>query len=278
MVSVSPWPLTISFFICFLLICTVNGFHYEYNLLGLTVDPLFLIFFALVFVLIVMFDWFKDIISESVFGGFYTLFVQKNLTSGMVLFLASEAMFFFSFFWSFFHYSLNPSIHTGSVWPVFGIIPVNPFHLPLLNTITLLLSGVYATASHFHLSSGIGNAIDFKTNFFAGNNFLIGLKESLIVSIVLGTIFIFTQGYEFSVADFNLTDSVYGSVFHILTGFHGLHVIIGVIFLGVSLFRCFKNQFFYETHLGFKFSVWYWHFVDVIWILVYLFVYIWGSF
>jgi len=233
---------------------------------------------ALLLVISCMGYWFKDIVLESTFGGFYTKFVQKNLTSGMILFLASEALFFFSFFWSFFHYSLNPSIHTGSVWPVFGIIPVNPFHLPLLNTFTLVISGIYATASHFHLSLGIKDAINFKTNFFAGNYFLIGLKESLFVSIFLGVIFIYTQGYEFSVADFGLTDSVYGSIFYILTGFHGLHVIIGVIFLSVSLLRCLKNHFFYETHLGFLFSVWYWHFVDIIWILVYLFVYLWGSF
>jgi len=275
MVEVSPWPVTLSFFINFLLVNTVNTFYP--SLLGLVSSPYYFLAFAMILIIGVTNDWFSDIISESL-RGFYTLIVQKILTLGMILFLASEAMFFFGFFWSFFHYSLNPSIHTGGVWPTYGIIPVNPFYLPMLNTVTLVLSGIYATASHFHLASGISGPITSKTNFFAGNLFLIGLKETLLVSILLGIIFIVTQGYEFSVADFNITDSVYGSIFYLLTGFHGLHVIIGVIFLSVSLLRSIKNQFFYETHLGFKFSVWYWHFVDIIWILVYLFVYVWGSF
>lgn len=276
MVEVSLWPVTLSFFINFLLVNTINFFYP--SLLGLTFSPKYFLFIAVIIIIDIVKGWFTDIISESVLRGYYTLIVQKILTSGMVLFLASEAMFFFGFFWSFFHYSLNPSIHTGGVWPTYGIIPVNPFYLPMLNTVTLVLSGIYATASHFHLASGIGGPITSKTNFFAGNLFLIGLKETLMVSISLGIIFIGTQGYEFSVADFNITDSVYGSIFYLLTGFHGLHVIIGVVFLMVSLWRSIKNQFFYETHLGFKFSVWYWHFVDIIWILVYLFVYVWGSF
>lgn len=271
MVDLSPWPLFISIAVSSLLLSTVNYFN------GFLPNEILILLIALFAVLFIMFLWFSDIINESTFQGFYTLYVQKNITLGMILFLVSEAMFFFSFFWSFFHYSLNPSVHTGCVWPVFGIIPVNPYHLPLLNTFVLVMSGVYATASHFHMSSGVSGPIEFKTNFFAGNIFLIGLKESLIVSIALGIIFIYTQGYEFSVADFGITDSVYGSIFYILTGFHGLHVIIGVIFLLVSLFRYLKNHFFYETHLGFLFSVWYWHFVDIIWIFVYLFVYIWGG-
>lgn len=271
MVKASPWPIYTSFSVNFLLLSVVNYFNSFFQNSDITLLA------ALSLVLFMMYCWFKDIVIESTFEGYYTTFVQKNITLGMILFLASEAMFFFSFFWSFFHYSLNPSIHIGSVWPTFGLDPVHPFHLPLLNTFILLLSGVYATAAHFHLSSGINNTISVKTNFFAGNDFLIGLKESLTVSILLGAIFIFTQGYEFSVADFGITDSVYGSIFYLLTGFHGLHVIIGVIFLSVSLIRCIKNHFFYETHLGFEFSIWYWHFVDIIWILVYLFVYLWGS-
>lgn len=272
MVDASPWPLYMSICVNFLLLSAVNFFNNFFPNSDVTLAC------ALVSVLFVMYCWFADIVSESVRGGFYTLTVQKSLTYGMILFLISEAMFFFSFFWSFFHYSLNPSIHTGSVWPVFGIVPVHPFHLPLLNTIILLTSGVYATGSHYHLASGVKEEITWKTNFFAGNNFLIGLEDSLRVSIMLGVIFIYTQGYEFSVADFGLSDSVYGSIFYILTGFHGLHVIIGVIFLSVSLLRCMKNHFFYETHLGFAFSIWYWHFVDIIWILVFLFVYVWGSY
>lgn len=273
MVEESPWPILISLAVSFLLGSTVNFFNIFFNY-----NETIILLFAFILVLAIMSLWFGDIINESTFRGFYTTYVQKNITSGMILFLVSEAMFFFSFFWSFFHYSLNPSIHIGGVWPTFGLIPVHPFHLPLLNTFVLVMSGVYATASHFHLSIGVSGPIEFKNNFFAGNTFLIGLKDSLIVSIVLGVIFIYTQGYEFSIADFDITDSVYGSIFYLLTGFHGLHVIIGVIFLFVSLIRSIKNHFFFETHLGFLFSVWYWHFVDIIWILVYLFVYIWGSY
>ena len=272
MVKASPWPLYSSICVNFLLMSVVNFFNAFFPNSDVT------LICALTSLLFVMYCWFTDIVSESTFEGHYTTYVQKNLTYGMVLFLVSEAMFFFSFFWSFFHYSLNPSIHTGSVWPVYGINPVHPFHLPLLNTIILLTSGLYATASHFHLAYGVSTPITWKVNFFAGNYFLFGLKDTLAVSIILGIIFIYTQGYEFSVADFGLSDSVYGSIFYILTGFHGLHVIIGVIFLFVTLLRCIKNHFFFETHLGFLFAVWYWHFVDIIWILVYLFVYVWGSY
>jgi cytochrome c oxidase subunit 3 len=190
------------------------------------------------------------------------LCVQKNLRTGMVLFIVSEIMFFFSLFWAFFHYSLTPSVWIGSVWPPFGIKAISPWGIPLLNTIILVSSGVTLTFAHRALCFGKN-----KSDVIYG----------LLLTIILGLFFIMLQYYEFRNAPFNINDSVYGSIFFMITGFHGLHVIIGTIFLIVNLCRVTLNHFFIETHLGFEFGAWYWHFVDAVWIVVYLTIYCWGG-
>lgn len=255
LVKNSPWPFVVSQTLFIFLLALVNFFHFtKYSAAAVIVT--FFIF------LLPVFFWFRDIIRESTYMGVYTVAVQKNLRIGMMLFIVSEIMFFFSLFWAFFHFSLSPSIWIGAVWPPFGIITISPWGIPLLNTIILVSSGISITYAHKSLCLGF-----YKYDVLKG----------LFITIILGIFFMFCQLYEFIHAPFSINDSVYGSVFFMITGFHGLHVIIGTIFIIVNFFRTVLNHFFVETHLGFEFAIWYWHFVDVVWIFVFLAVYWWGG-
>jgi heme/copper-type cytochrome/quinol oxidase subunit 3 len=179
----------------------------------------------------------------------------------MILFIASEVMFFFAFFWAFFHSSLNPSIGIGCQWPPKGIETLDPWSLPLLNTFILLSSGATVTWAHHAIIYGsFSNAI-----------------LALGVTVGLGLIFSVVQAYEYLEASYGLTDSVFGSTFYMLTGFHGFHVFVGTLFLLVCLIRLNSGHFTRTHHVGFEAAAWYWHFVDVIWIFVFLFIYVWGG-
>lgn len=179
----------------------------------------------------------------------------------MILFIVSEVMFFFSFFWAFFHSSLSPSIWIGCVWPPIGIEPINPWGLPFLNTIILISSGVSVTYAHRSMLASYRN----------------GVSIGLFYSILLGVLFTFLQIFEYTVAPFNINDSIYGSIFYVSTGFHGLHVILGTVFLFVTLIRHLKYHFLVEHHFGFEASIWYWHFVDIVWIFLFVVIYWWGG-
>lgn len=171
-------------------------------------------------------------------------------------------MFFFvSFFWAYFHCSLSPDIFIGQNWPSKGIQRFNPIGIPLLNTLILLSSGIRLTARHHFII--VGNKL--KANYY------------LIITIILGVYFSILQWIEYQEASFSISDSIYGSTFFIATGFHGLHVLIGTIFLFVCFSRLIINHFSSYHHFGFEAAAWYWHFVDVVWLFLYLFIYWWGN-
>jgi cytochrome c oxidase subunit 3 len=253
-VDPSPWPLVASFAALFLTFGTVLYMH-GYNGGG------FLAFFGFSMVLFVMFCWWRDVIREATLEGQHTKSVQKGLKIGLLLFILSEVMFFVSFFWAFFHSSLNPSPAIGGVWPPAYITTLDPWGIPLLNTIILLSSGASVTWAH--------------------HSIVFGSKEeaiqALICTVVLAVIFTSFQGYEYVTAPFTISDGIYGSVFYMCTGFHGLHVIIGTIFLAVCLYRVNASHYTKEHHFGFEAAAWYWHFVDVVWLFLFVSLYWWGS-
>lgn len=236
----SPWPFYISITLLSLLI---SSDIYSVILLGL-----------------ISFQWFRDIIRES-YEGHHTKKVQKNLIIGYILFLVSEVMLFFSFFWSYFHSSLAPTIELALIWPPLGIEAVNYLSIPLLGSIILLSSGFFITLSHHALILG-------NKNLSLWNG---------VLSIFLGILFVFLQLTEYYYSGFTIADSVYGSVFYMTTSLHGLHVIIGTLFLIVQYIRLYLDHFTLEHHLGLEFAIYYWHLVDVIWLFVFVSYYWWGS-
>jgi len=205
--------------------------------------------------------WWRDVIREGTFLGAHTLDMQQSFRHGFILFILSEVMFFAGLFWAFFHLSIDPSVHIGAVWPPDGIIPLKPQGIPLLNTYILLLSGATITYTHYSLISGDIYATTW----------------GYVLTISLGLLFTVIQLSEYFSVPFSFSDSVYGSTFFAITGFHGVHVIIGTIFIMVAFARTLAGHFTREHHLGFEFAAWYWHFVDVIWLFVFTFVYFWGS-
>ena len=180
---------------------------------------------------------------------------------GVGLFIVSEALFFLGIFWAYFHSGLSPTVEMGAHWPPMGIQAINPFELPLLNTIILLSSGVTITYAHHSLIQGNRK----------------GALYGTVVTIILATIFTFFQGVEYSVSSFTISDSVYGSCFYFGTGFHGLHVMIGTAFLMVGLWRTYAYHLSNNHHLGLEAGILYWHFVDVVWLFLFVSIYYWGS-
>ena len=220
-------------------------------------------------ILYTMIGWWRDVIREAEYGGFHTQVVQISHRYGMILFIASEVMFFVAWFWAYFNVALFPDVpkeilrteFIGGVWPPKGIETFNPWHLPLLNTLILLTSGTTVTWAHHALLEGDRQ----------------GLKWGLICTVLLGLIFTSVQAFEYSHATFGFSGNIYGATFFMATGFHGFHVIIGTIFLIVCLIRAFAGQFTPDHHLGFEFAAWYWHFVDVVWLFLFACIYVWGS-
>jgi len=203
-----------------------------------------------------------DVIFESTYQGYHTRAVQRGLRIGVILFIVSEVMFFFAFFWAFFHSSLSPSIQIGCVWPPAGIVPFSPWRIPLLNTIVLLVSGMAITAAHYYLVLGDGDDV----------------YELYLYTLGLAVLFTFLQLYEYRHAPFDISDGIYGSTFFMTTGLHGFHVLAGTIAIFISFLRtCFFDHFTREHHIGFESAVWYWHFVDVVWLFLFVAVYWWGG-
>ena len=252
LVDESPWPLLRAFSV--LLITTGMIFWFQYNVMRI-------ISLGLLSLLINCFQWWRDISAESTFQGRHSGLVELGLRWGILLFIVSEVFFFLSFFWCYFHIRLAPSIDIGRAWAPFGVDALNPLEIPLLNTVILIISGISVTWSHHALIEG---------------NHSEAIK-GLYLTIMLGVIFTFLQFLEYQETSFSMADRVYGSVFFIATGFHGLHVIVGTLFLRVSLNRIIKRYFRPMHHFGFEARAWYWHFVDVVWLFLYLFIYWWGS-
>ena len=217
--------------------------------------------FGLISVLLCMFVWWRDIVRESTLEGHHTAIVQLGLRYGMLLFIVSEIMFFFAFFWAFFAAALAPVIEIGSIWPPKGIDVFDPIEVPLLNTLILLCSGATVTYAHHAITAG--NKIE--------------AVFSLILTVVLAIIFTGLQGFEYVSATFSISDGIYGSTFFMATGFHGFHVLIGTIFLAVCLIRLALDHFTIQHHFGFEAAAFYWHFVDVVWLFLYVAVYFWGG-
>ncbi|HEU0221545.1 MAG TPA: cytochrome c oxidase subunit 3 [Paracoccaceae bacterium] len=209
----------------------------------------------------VMFAWWSDVIRESLVGD-HTPVVQLSLRYGMILFIASEVAFFSAWFWTFFKHALYPMPAVGAVWPPEGIETFDPWHLPFVNTLILLLSGCAATWAHHAL---------------VHENDRKALVQGLAAAIALGVLFTITQAYEYSHAAFGFAGNIYGASFFMATGFHGAHVIIGTIFLFVCLMRALSGQLSPEKHIGFEAAAWYWHFVDVVWLFLFACIYIWGG-
>jgi cytochrome c oxidase subunit 3 len=216
---------------------------------------------GIVLILLTMLLWWRDVVKEATFQGHHTPVVQIGMRYGMLLFIASEVMFFSAFFWAFFNASLWPMEATGGVWPPQGVLPFDPFQLPLLNTLILLTSGVTVTWAHHALREG-----DRK-----------GLLQGLGLTILLGLTFTAVQAYEYGHAAFGFREGIYPSTFFMATGFHGAHVIIGTIFLIVCWVRSWLGHFKPDHHFGFEAAAWYWHFVDVVWLFLFFCIYIWGS-
>jgi cytochrome c oxidase subunit 3 len=277
LVKPSPWPLLASLGL-FVIMAGMAG--YMKGLFFLPKGSLIAVGVGFLFLFYVLFGWWGDVIKESRAGDHKPV-VQISLRYGMVLFIASEVMFFVAWFWSFFemtifhdiravgnHYDLaNPDIGATlkgwSEWPVTQtdgsrVKPFDPFHLPLINTLILLLSGTTVTWAHHALQVN-----DRK-----------GAIIGLALTIALGLSFTFFQVVEYAEAGFSYDGSLYGSAFFMATGFHGAHVVIGTLFLIVCLIRLMTGGMKAEKHLGFEFAAWYWHFVDVVWLFLFAFVYV----
>jgi len=254
LVNPSPWPLLVS--ICALTL-TVNTAFYFHNVKGCG----YFLFIGLVGIIYFSGCWWRDVIREATFEGHHTLEVQQGLRIGFYLFIVSEIMFFFSFFWAFLHSSLSPSIWIGCYWPPIGIQVLDPYGLPLLNTALLLWSGVTVTYCHHAIR----------------HNAYQDARLGFLKTIAAALLFTFFQFIEYVGANFDISDGIYGSCFYMLTGFHGFHVIIGTLFLLVCYYRHLQFHFTPQHHLGLEFAIWYWHFVDVVWILLYILVYCWGN-
>ncbi len=267
LVDPSPWPLvgSISAFVMAVgAVMWMKGL----TLLGLKAGG-YVFGAGFIGVLYVMAAWWGDVIKEAEHEGHHTRVVQLHHRYGMILFIASEVMFFVAWFWAYFDASLFSGEvgqyarveFTGGHWPPKGTEVFDPWHLPLLNTLILLTSGTTVTWAHHALLHGDRD----------------GLKKGLVLTVLLGALFTCVQVYEYSHAAFAFKGSIYGATFYMATGFHGFHVLVGTIFLIVCLLRASAGHFNTKQHLGFEFAAWYWHFVDVVWLFLFAAIYVWGS-
>lgn len=252
LVSVRPWPICIAISITRMMVGKIVGWHFQYfNLLLLSI----------LILLISSYYWWNDVYFESL-SGKHNRVILKGFRVGMLLFILSEVFFFFRFFWSYFHNCVSPRAEIGFLWPPFdfkGII-IDPFSIPLLKTVILLSSGARVTLAHHSI--------------FCQNYYISVL--SLFITITLGCYFLYLQINEYGESFLSIKRTIYGSVFFLLTGFHGLHVVVGTIFLIVRFLHKLLNHFSKKSHARFELCAWYWHFVDVVWLFLYFFLYWYG--
>lgn len=254
MVNPSPWPILSSFSLLSLALSSVLMFQgVEYGTILFTG--------SILSVIGSMLFWFRDVIFEGSYEGFHTRIVVKGIHIGVILFVISEVFFFLSIFWAYFHSALSPTVEIGELWPPQGIQACNPWELPLLNTVILLSSGSTVTYAHHSLIGGNRK----------------GALIGIFLTVVLAVIFTILQGVEYFESAFTISDGIYGSCFYFGTGFHGLHVIIGTIFLIVGGYRIWNYHFTKDHHLGLEAGILYWHFVDVVWLFLFIAIYWWGS-
>jgi len=271
LVNPSPWPLLGSISV---VVLALGGVTFMKGLFGLEKGSPWILAIGFAMVIWVMFGWWREVIKEGKVGD-HTPVVAIGLRYGMILFIASEVMFFVGWFWGFFEFAIFHTARVGENWdaanplyadalskfqdwPPVGVQTFDPFHLPLINTLLLLLSGTTVTWAHHALQHGDRS----------------GAKLGLLLTILLGLAFTSLQVIEYSEAGFTFDGTLYGSAFFMATGFHGAHVVIGTIFLAVCLIRLMTGGMSPKHHLGFEFAAWYWHFVDVVWLFLFAFVYV----
>nr|YP_009400235.1 cytochrome c oxidase subunit III [Floraphis choui]YP_009400313.1 cytochrome c oxidase subunit III [Floraphis meitanensis]ARW70237.1 cytochrome c oxidase subunit III [Floraphis choui]ARW70367.1 cytochrome c oxidase subunit III [Floraphis meitanensis] len=250
--NISPWPILMAFNSFNLMISNIMIMNFKFN----SIMMLNLMLMILIATL-----WWRDIIRESTFQGNHNFYIMNLIKLSMILFIISEMFLFISFFWNFLHNSLSPSIEIGLNWPPKNINFFNPLLIPLLNTIILLTSSFTITLTHFYLLNNLKN----KSIMF------------MYLTIILSMYFVLLQALEYKQANFTFSDSIFGSSFYMATGFHGLHVIIGTIFLITNLMRMIKLHFSFIHHISFELSAWYWHFIDIIWLFLYMTFYWWNN-
>jgi cytochrome c oxidase subunit 3 len=250
----SPWPLITAFGAFVITLSFGLYMHNYYNGGYLCICGFIILFYS-------TYMWWRDVVREATLEEQHTYIVQRSLRFGMILFIVSEIMFFFAFFWAFFHSSLSPTFNIGGIWPPESIDLFATSGIPLTNTIFLLSSGITVTWSHHAIIN------------CSKQQAILGLFFTLFLAIL----FTLMQVFEYFEAPFSISDSVYGSCFFMTTGFHGFHVIIGTCFLSVSLIRLLLSHLTKSHHFSFEAGAWYWHFVDVVWLFLFIMVYWWGG-
>ncbi len=255
----SPWPLVGAFSGMLLAVGAVMYMH-EATLFGAPVG-LKGVFAGIAAVLLTMFFWWKDIIFETTTEKVHNKVTEIGLRYGMMLFIASEVMFFVAFFWAFFNGAFYPTEAIGFKWPPESIHIIEPFGLPFMMTLILLLSGCTVTWAHHAILEGHNDQA----------------VKALGISAFLGAFFLCFQVYEYGHATFGFTEGIYPSTFYMATGFHGFHVFIGTVFLSVCWIRAMQGHFTKDRHFGFEAAAWYWHFVDVVWLFLFVAIYWWGN-
>ena len=254
LVKPSPWPLYISFGV-FLLALSFIAWSHNYLYAG------WLVIYSFSFVILIFSVWTRDIVREFLYLGVHTIKSKEGISSGFNLFLISEIFFFAGFIWAYFYSALSPTVYLGAIWPPVGIEALDPWGIPFLNTVILVSSGATVTYSHNALlSNRRGDA-------------LLGL----FLTILLAWFFTALQVYEYYECPFTLADSVYGAAFFSTVSLHGAHVVIGTLYLMVAYSRLSNYQFSANNHIGFETAIIYFHMVDVIWLLVFTFYYIWAA-
>lgn len=250
--NLRPWPILISFNAFNLLISNIIIINFKINIFS---------FINLIIIFIISSLWWRDIIRESTFQGNHNFYIINLIKLRIILFIISEIFLFISFFWNFLHNSLAPSIELGLNWPPKNIQFFNPLLIPILNTIILLTSRFTITLTHFYL---LNNNKSKRLIF-------------INLTIILSIYFLILQIIEYNEATFTFSDSIFGSSFYIATGFHGIHVIIGTIFLLINIIRMIKIHISFLHHIRFELAAWYWHFIDIIWLLLYITFYWWNN-
>nr|UVH65885.1 cytochrome c oxidase subunit III [Perna perna]UVH65898.1 cytochrome c oxidase subunit III [Perna perna]WRV01109.1 cytochrome c oxidase subunit III [Perna perna] len=247
----SPWPLVVGVCCNSLCVSLVLWMH------RMQAEKLFLVTFLVLGLTATL--WWTDVLREGDMG-VQTQYVLKSYRDGMGLFIFSEIMFFFSFFWALFHNCLSPSGNIGCEWPPLGIRTLDPMSTALFNTFLLISSGSFCTYVH---------------NTIRKQCYDSWCLINMLLTITCGVLFLVGQGNEYFFCSFSIADSVYGSTFYMLTGFHGGHVMVGTTWLIVSFFRMWRGHFSKDRHFGLEACLWYWHFVDVVWLFVWLIAYFW---
>ena len=251
-VQTSLWPLCISSLLFSVMANSVLYLNLKLSL-SYVLLPLF-------FLTLCSFLWWKDFLRESIVG-YHTHKLEVSLRIGFLLFILSEVFFFVSFFWAFYDASLSPTIELGLTWPPKGISPLSVYSVPLLNTVILLTSGITVTWAHHSII----------------NNFFNKSVLRLVFTILLGAYFLVMQWVEYNEASFSFADGVYGRTFFLATGFHGMHVLVGTRFLFYVFILLINSKLLYNHHFSFEAAAWYWHFVDVVWLILFISIYYWGS-